>query len=227
VGTALSLAVARAVAGPRPVAELAALTGRGERSGIGLHGFDRGGFLLDAGKTADDELPVLHTRLEFPDDWRIVLLRPAVDETWAGERERSAFDRPRDPAAARAATVRLKAVAFDELVPAVASPDFAAFADAVYRYNRLAGEPFAADQGGPFAGPEVTELIETLRSWGVAGVGQSSWGPTVFAFATDEHEAHHLADRARRQFPNLADVTVTKANNRGHRWTPIDTDRHG
>jgi beta-RFAP synthase len=224
VGTALSLAVARAVAGPRPVAELAALTGRGERSGIGLHGFDRGGFLLDAGKTANGELPALHTRLEFPDDWRIVLLRPAVEVTWAGDRERSAFDRPRDPATAQASTDRMKAVVFDDLVPAVAARDFATFADAVHRYNRLAGEPFAADQGGPYAGPEVTAVIESLLSWGVAGVGQSSWGPTVFAFVRDDDEAHQLAGRANRHFPNLADVTISRANNRGHSWTRIATD---
>jgi predicted sugar kinase len=100
-------------------------------------------------------------------------------------------------------------------VPAVKSQDFAAFSDAVQRYNRLAGEPFAADQGGPYSGPEVTAVIDALRAWGAAGVGQTSWGPTVFAFAQDEGEARHLTDRARGQFPNLADVTVAKANNRG------------
>jgi len=222
VGTALSLAVARAVAGPGPVAELARLTRRGRRSGIGVHGFERGGFLLDAGKTPDDFLPTLHTRLPFPDAWRVVLLRPRVVAGWHGDRERAAFDRPRDPAAARATTDRLTTIAFDELPPALAAGDFAAFADAVYRYNRLAGEPFAADQGGPYAGPEVTSVVETLRSWGVVGVGQSSWGPTVFAFAKDAEDANRLAGRARGQFPNLADVTVTRANNHG-----AATEAHG
>jgi beta-RFAP synthase len=215
VGTALSLAVARAAAGPLPVAELARLARRGRRSGIGVHGFDRGGILFDGGKGVDDFLPTLYRRLPFPGDWRVVLLRPKVGDGWHGDREQAAFDRPRDPARARATTDRLIAIAFDELAPAVADNDFPTFADAAHRYNRLAGEPFAADQGGPFAGPEITGLIETLRSWGVAGVGQSSWGPTVFAFAEDEGDAHRLADRARRHFPNLSDLTVTRANNRG------------
>jgi beta-ribofuranosylaminobenzene 5'-phosphate synthase len=215
VGTALTLAVARLTAGRLSLSELSKLAGRGERSGIGVYGFDRGGFLLDAGKAADDELPTLHTRLAFPDDWRIVLIRPAVNPNWHGDRERAAFDRSRDPAAAKAATDRLADVAFRELAPAVQGKDFTGFADAVHRYNRLAGEPFAADQGGPYAGPEVTGLIETVRSWSVSGVGQSSWGPTVFAFAKDEPEANDLADRVRSRIPGLAEVTVTAANNRG------------
>lgn len=215
VGTALSLAVARAVAGPRPVEELAALTGRGERSGIGVHGFARGGFLVDAGKVGDERLSALHTRLEFPPDWHVVLIRPTAAHTWHGVAERAAFARPRDADAAAATAERLWTIAVDELIPAVRRAAFTAFADAIYRYNRLAGEPFATDQGGAYSGPGITHLVETLRGWGVAGAGQSSWGPTVFAFAEDGHRARQLADRCRAAFPLLADLTVSRANNTG------------
>jgi beta-RFAP synthase len=215
LGTALSLAVARAFAGNRPVAELAALTGRGQRSGIGVHGFARGGFLVDAGKVGDAKLSTLHARLDFPASWRVVLLQPTVAANWHGEKERAAFARPRDPAAAQAGADRLWEIAVDELIPAVQLADFPAFADAAYRYNRLAGEPFAADQGGTYTGPRVAEIIETLRGWGVAGVGQSSWGPTVFAFAEDNDAANRLEERARNHFPKLAEVIVTRANNTG------------
>jgi len=56
VGTQLSLGVARGLyelAGlPPPTAEqLAALTGRGRRSGVGLHGFRLGGLIVDGGYT--------------------------------------------------------------------------------------------------------------------------------------------------------------------------------
>ena len=103
----------------------------------------------------------------------------------------------------------------NELIPAVQRADFPAFAEAIHHYNRLAGEPFATDQAGAYTGPRVAEVIETLRGWGVAGVGQSSWGPTVFAFAEDDDAANRLADRARDQFPKLAEIIVTRANNTG------------
>ena len=55
VGTQLGLAIAKALAVASgepelPSAELAMRVGRGERSAIGVHGFDRGGLLVDAGK---------------------------------------------------------------------------------------------------------------------------------------------------------------------------------
>ena len=77
VGTQLSLAVARAVlelAGlpdPGP-AELARLTGRGARSGIGLHGFQHGGLIVDGGRKREGAVPPLLARASFPDDWQIL-----------------------------------------------------------------------------------------------------------------------------------------------------------
>src|SRR5262245_63296945 len=57
-GTQLGMAVARALAlaagrPDLPAGELARLVGRGLRSGLGVHGFERGGFLVDAGQRAE------------------------------------------------------------------------------------------------------------------------------------------------------------------------------
>ena len=71
VGTQLSLAVARALlrlAGmpdPGPT-ELATLTGRGARSGIGLHGFHHGGMIVDGGRKREGSVPPLLARAVFP-----------------------------------------------------------------------------------------------------------------------------------------------------------------
>ena len=215
VGTALGLSVARLMASrvlpTLSSDEQATVVGRGKRSGVGLYGFRHGGFLVDAGKPAADALPGLAGRCDFPADWRVVLVRPRVSELWSGRREQAAFDRPRpagDPG-------RMAELARGLLLPAAAAADFATFAPALGRYNRLAGEPFAADQGGPYAGPEVTAVVETLRGWGWAGVGQSSWGPTVFAVCPDPASADSLAARCRDQFADLEDVTVTAARNDG------------
>jgi len=64
VGTQLSLAIVAAVhrlegAGLPSAQDLARLAGRGQRSGIGLHGFQRGGFLVDGGRKADRDVPPL------------------------------------------------------------------------------------------------------------------------------------------------------------------------
>ncbi len=38
----------------------------------------------------------------------------------------------------------------------------------------------------------MTQALAALRRFGAPGVGQSSWGPTGFAFARDETEAQRL-----------------------------------
>ena len=217
VGTALGLSVARALAmldgGAPDVQELARRAGRGSRSGIGLHGFARGGFLVDGGKLGD-EAPTLEHRFEFPSAWRVVLLRPKVEPAWHGERERHAFARPRDAALARATTTRLRKLA-GAIGPALVRADFAAFVEHLHEFNRVAGEPFAAEQGGPYAGAPVANLVARLQACGAVGVGQSSWGPTVFAMAPDGEFATALAQRAAAW--DLAEVHITRGSNVGAR----------
>jgi beta-RFAP synthase len=224
VGTTLGLAVA-SVLYPAywachqdfPVQTLAARVRRGRRSGIGTYGFRHGGFIADDGKVADHELPQLGVRLDFPSSWRVALIRPPVKPIWHGDREHAVFDRTRLADKALSLTDRLRSLAYDTVVPAVRNADFETFATSIHEFNRLAGVPFHDDQGGPYASPEVACVIDELMEMGAVGVGQSSWGPTVFAFAPDADEAEHLANRARDRFSSATDVTVTAANNTGAR----------
>lgn len=224
VGTALGMAVA-GVFFPEvlvfrqqsAVDELARRVRRGRRSGIGTHGFRQGGFIADDGKVADHELPELGVRLNFPSAWRVVLARPPVQPIWYGDREHAVFGRPRPADMALALTDRLRSLAYDTVVRAVRNAEFDTFAASIQEFNRLAGEPFHDDQGGPYAGAEVACVIDELIEMGAVGVGQSSWGPTVFAFCRDADEAERLAERARARFSSATEVTVTVANNTGAR----------
>jgi beta-RFAP synthase len=210
VGTQLSLAVARAVAGTTvPADELARLTGRGGRSGVGVHGFDHGGFLVDGGKRAGDDLAPLVARSEFPPDWRIVLLTPPERPDWHGDRERDAFA----ALAAAVADDALCRLVLLDMLPALAASDLPAFSEALAEYNARAGEPFRAAQGGLYL-PAAADLVAWLRGRGLTGVGQSSWGPTVFAVVNDADRATALAAAAREYRPDLS-ATVTAGRSRG------------
>jgi len=208
-GTQLSLAVARAVAeADVPTADLARLTGRGGRSAIGLHGFERGGFLVDGGKRDDGDLAPLVARAEFPPEWRVVLIRPPGPADWHGERERDAFA----ALAAAKADDSLCRLVLVGMLPALVARDLPAFAEALAEYNARAGEPFRAAQGGAYAAA-AAGLIGRVRDRGIIGVGQSSWGPTVFAVVGDADQAAVLAAAARRW--GELDVTVAAGRNRG------------
>lgn len=224
VGTALGMAVAWAMFYPAQgiedmpqIGECSAIVGRGRRSGIGVWGFIGGGFLVDDGKEAESKHASRCQRFSFPDDWRVVLVRPPLPPVWFGDRERTAFARTRSADKALSLTDRLRSLAYDTIVPAVRDEDFDTFAQSVFDFNRLAGEPFHDDQGGPYAGAEVAYVIDELIEMGAVGVGQSSWGPTVFAFCRDADEAVRLAERARARFSSATEVTVTAANNTGAR----------
>src|SRR5581483_1141557 len=126
--------------------------------GVGVHGFDRGGFLVDGGKGDPAAVAPLVARLPFPDDWRVVLVTPPVPADWHGPRERAAFAALR-PAGADDALCRLVLLG---LLPALAERDLPAFAAALGEYNARAGEPFRAAQGGAYASPATAAVIAWL-----------------------------------------------------------------
>jgi predicted sugar kinase len=59
------------------------------------------------------------------------------------------------------------------------------------------GVYFAPIQGGPYVSAGVAAVLKGLASDGVTGLGQSSWGPTGFAFAASEVEGEALLAAAR------------------------------
>jgi predicted sugar kinase len=59
------------------------------------------------------------------------------------------------------------------------------------------GEYFAPLQGGPYLSQGVADALDWLGRQGIKGLGQSSWGPTGFAFVSSEEEGHALLDRLR------------------------------
>jgi beta-RFAP synthase len=219
-GTQLALAVARALAlagglAHLDVPDLARLMGRGLRSALGVHGFLHGGFMVDGGKGDTDRLAPLIARIPFPADWRLVLVLAPWGPGLHGLPEREAFHELAARQPALAETDALCRLVLLGMLPALRERDLAAFGEALHDFNARVGAAFAPVQGGPYAGPRVAELVAWLRQ-SCPGVGQSSWGPGVFAVVEDEERAAHLAGRVRRQFAlGPEEVVVTPACNGG------------
>ena len=76
--------------------ELAERIGRGKRSGLGVHGFARGGFLVDGGKRGPGGVAPLVARVDFPEAWRVVLVLPPGQPGLHGEGEGRAFEQLRE-----------------------------------------------------------------------------------------------------------------------------------
>jgi beta-RFAP synthase len=200
-GTQLAMAVAAGlnVFFDRPALDAASLArrvGRGQRSAIGLYGFFEGGLLMEGGKTPSEEVSPLVGRVELPEAWRFVLVRPRGQRGLSGVAEQRAFARlPPVPAELTAA---LRREAAEVLLPAAAAGRFDEFSESLYRFGYEAGLSFAARQGGAFAGPRLTALVQSIRDLGVRGVGQSSWGPTLYVLLPSSDAAAEFLLRLRQ-----------------------------
>jgi beta-RFAP synthase len=236
VGTQLGLAVA---AGLRrwlqlpelPIETLATAVGRSKRSAVGTYGFQQGGLIVDAGFAGAAPLITaprqtvtqamvgkasarLRRRLDVPSEWRFVLVRPENQRGFAGTMEFEAFARL--PPVPEHVTRELWRITDEEMLPAAQRAECHAFGDAVYRFGRLAGECFAAVQGGPFASAEIDRLVDAIRDRGVPGVGQSSWGPTLFAICCSQVEADALSEWLRELLaPAKHEFTISNPSNDG------------
>ena len=220
VGTQLSLAVTRAVLHLAGVADpsvelLARLAGRGGRSGIGLHGFCQGGLIVDGGRKGDAGIPPLLCRLPFPEDWAVLIVQPPGTCGLHGPDEVRAFATL--PPIAPEVTDRLCRLVLLGVLPAVIEHDLPAFGDAVTELNSRVGDCFAPVQGGPYSAPEARAILGELNALGLVGIGQTSWGPTLFGFGSaTQVDFGMVAKRIRRRFNlDLSAVYRTRADNRG------------
>lgn len=220
-GTQLGLAVAaglNAFVGlpSQSPAELALSVGRGLRSAVGTYGFVQGGLVVEQGKLPGEPISPLDCRIDLPAEWRFVLIRPSGLSGLAGDDEATAIAGL--PAIPAAVTEELITEVREHLVPAAATGDFPAFAESLFRYGHQSGLCFAARQGGAYNGPVLTRLVEQIRGLGADGVGQSSWGPTLFVVQPNQAAAEQLVAR----LPSIADrrqidIVITPPANQGAR----------
>ena len=227
-GTQLALSVgwglARVHAHAATLHQIAAVTERGARSGIGIGAFEQGGFLLDGGRGSSDRVPPVIARMPFPDRWRIILVLDPATRGLHGQQEIDAFRTL--PAFPPDQVAYLAQLVLTEVLPALAEQQLDAFGAAITEIQERVGDHFAPAQGGRFASPIVAQALEYLRGGGGAAIGQSSWGPTGFCVVPGEQQAQRLVADARRRFARSADVrfVVTRARNTG---ASIHTDKAG
>ena len=200
-GTQLALAVGSAFAALEGLKllplEIAGRLARGARSGIGMATFEVGGAVLDGGPVGGG-LPELVARVAFPDRWRALLIFDPTTKGLDGAKEIAAFDALPDFPSAETAELREGIV--QRALPALTSQDFATFCAEVGNLQDKMGAYFAPTQGGgPYTSPHVTGILDWLRREGITGLGQSSWGPTGFAFTESEDAGQALLAAVRER----------------------------
>ena len=103
-----------------------------------------------------------------------------------------------------------------QVLPGATEVDLGAFGDGVTRIQELLGDHFARAQGGGrFTSEPVGRVAARLKALGAHGIGQSSWGPTGFAFASDPDHAQFLARRACAECQPRVEIKICNARDHG------------
>jgi beta-RFAP synthase len=220
-GTQIALAVSAALRTlhrlPLDAQGDATLLARGARSGIGIASFDDGGIIVDAGKADPDAPPPVVARLPFPEDWRVLLILDQTGHGLHGEDEIAAFrNLPPFPASDAGEICRRVLMG---VMPALVERDLASFGAAITAIQTLIGTHFAPAQGGVFTSKRVETLAHRLAGNGAVGIGQSSWGPTGFAFAPSQQAAEKMTDAVRHSIEDGIEVRIVRGRNGGAKIT--------
>ena len=218
-GTQLALALAAAVRRlhglPLDVEGDAVRLGRGTRSGAGIALFERGGLVVDGGSRATPRAPPMISRLQFPERWRVLVVLDPHRQGAHGAGEANAFARL--PPASDTEAAHLCRVLVMKILPAVVEADLPTFGAGIRELQARVGDHFAPAQGGHrFASSTVAATLALLENEGAVGIGQSSWGPTGYAFVPSLDAAERiLASVHGRPECKGVDIRICRALNSG------------
>ena len=198
------------------VYRLAELAGRGSVSGVGVAAFAHGGFVIDSGRRVGGGggVPKPMVRLDFPEEWGVIYVTPL-----SGWRVREEGEQVYQGSIPAEEHCEILDTVFNWLAPAVVEKDFDSFTAALEKLDEHMGRYFSRVQGGRFCCREAEVAAKALRDSGALGVGQSSWGPTVYGFTATVEEARAVLNEALKRLEDmgvrLEAYGVIRARNRG------------
>ncbi len=209
-GTQLGLSIAKALAELHRVSatpvELARAVGRAKRSAVGTWTFAGGGFVVEGGRRigVDDDVGPLLARQPLPQSWRCVLAVPDAPPGVSGAMEARAFAEL--PVPDEREVERVSHLVLMGMLPSVIEGDLETFGAALSEVQEINGGWFSHAQGGMFAPGPSAEIIRLMRDGGAPGVGQSSWGPSVYAIVDGDDAAESLSARIRDRYDDRVAV---------------------
>ena len=232
--TATVLAALRAcsaVAGWKvPRDTLQRLSGRGGASGVGVHGFFSGGFVVDGGHDVPaskgylpsssgrpDRVPPLCARLRVPSRWRFHLFLPSGKRVSGSDEEQ--FFLKNTPIPIQEAHSAIGSM-YHGVIPAVAEGSIAALRDSLRSIHR-SGFKSRELMAQPAS---VRALYLALSERDDVAVGMSSMGPLIYAICDSSKAETEAAIGCIATINGAQRLAVASARNIGCELTVRDAD---
>ncbi len=236
--TQLSLAIAVAITKLKNISDvslkdLTRLVNRGGTSGIGWRGFEKGGFIVDAGhefgkgkeketflpssasKKANPALTIL--RYPIPEQWRFVLVIPNVKKGAYGDEEISIFQShapiPKEEVNEVSHQILMK------IVPGIIKNDLECFGEGLKRIQNIGFKKVEI-----FLQHEIVKkTLAFFEDYGVKAFGMSSFGPSVIGIVESDDEANNLLKAVQLHLNgNVGHIYLCKPNNYGAKIEFVD-----
>jgi beta-ribofuranosylaminobenzene 5'-phosphate synthase len=236
--TQLSLAIASAITRLKniqnaSVERLTKLVERGGTSGIGWRGFEKGGFILDAGhdfgkgkeketflpssasKTANPALTIL--RYPLPEHWRFLLVIPNIKKGAYGDEEVSIFQKhapiPRNEVNEVSHQIIMK------VIPGLIKGDLMCFGDGIKRIQNIGFKKVEIS----LQDDTVKRLLSFFEEKGVKAYAMSSFGPSIVAITESDQEAQQLLKKVQMYLNMIGGhIYICKPNNYGAKIEYLD-----
>ena len=235
--TQLSLAIAIAITKLKnksvSIQELTKLVQRGGTSGIGWRGFEKGGFIIDAGHnfgkgkekesflpssasiTADPALTIM--RYPIPEHWRFVLVIPNVKKGAYGDEEISIFQShapiPKEEVNEVSHQILMK------VIPGIINEDLECFGEGLKRIQRIGFKKIEISLQHDI----VKNVLYLFEEYGVKAFGMSSFGPSIVGVVESDEDANKLLKTVQMRLKNIiGHIYICKPNNCGAKIEFLD-----
>ena len=170
--------------------KIANILNRGERSGIGIESFKKGGFNVDVGKLDGSTLPPLNIlNLNWPKDWKILLIMDQNITGVHGKKEVKEFKELKKSKLINSDS-NFKSLAMN-IIPGIMEGNFNEFSLGLRKIQDKMSEVFYGDKS-KFASSIIEKIFSDVKKNGVNCFGQSSWGPTGFIFFENAKKRNEL-----------------------------------
>jgi len=180
------------------VIDLAFKLGRGKVSSVGIYSFMYGNLVVDTGFKVSNSsrgYPKPLVIIPIPRDWYVVI---ALPEDRIGLREDEENKILSNVEVFHDQSDLYKHVV--TLMTAAMHKDFKLFSESLRNIQLLTGKYFSKYQGGIFCCDVSYDIIKIMEENGIKGVGQSSWGPTVYGFTNSYLKAVEVRNNIHSYF---------------------------
>ncbi len=192
---------------------IAEIFNRGRISRIGIEAFKNGGFIINTPiRKGANQMSKTILISKFPEKWIILLAIPKEEMGYDEEYEKEIFRNFPRPSSSY--TERICRLILVKLIPAMLDEEIEEFGSAVEEIQRLVGEQFKPVQGDIIANRKSEEILKHFKEHGLTGLGQSSWGPTVYGFTNSRKKATECLKELNEKFQDRMFI-ITHARNNG------------